>query len=557
MTVVGQSTESATVGVTRGGSLVYAPVNRNSSAPPANLVGPELVVRSRDLGASWSDLDSGFPPHGSGVPPWMHVDPATSRIWFATALASLCGAEVSWSDDGGEHWQTNQAVGCPGMGSMRLLEGPAPPGGAHPSGYPHVVYYCGNATDFGPSNLWCFKSLDGGHSFAFVGSVPDPTPPPYSCGTNHPARPGVVGPDGFLYFPLDTCGKLGIAVSRDEGATWERLPVRDTNVQDLYITAVATDSAGNVYLAWVAGPGQPTGGDGCCGLSGLPYLSVSRDHGHSWSKPLMIAPPGVRKVLHSALAADGSGHVAVSYLGTRDGKSYDGYITESSDALSRRPTFWSAPVNDPARPLVSASRSETFGDRLFFFSDAIGPGGVPWAAFHCAYTSACPGRRLGVVGRLAPAGAAGGGCLDPPRRVQGSQLGAARLGRDRKRQRAILGGRLLGRRGGIDRYCLAGGGAMRIGYPTRRLRRRGGALLILTSSGRLSIRGLRVGSRVRGLRGARTVRVGRNTWYLASGARSRLLFQVRRGRVRQLGIADKRLTARRRASVRFLRGWQL
>jgi hypothetical protein len=178
-------------------------------------------------------------------------------------------------------------------------------------------------------------------------------------------------------------------VSRDEGATWRRLPAADTHIQDMYITSTATDRSGNVYMTWIADPG-------------LPYLTISRDHGRTWRNPLMIAPPGVRQVRRTAIAATGTGHVAIAYLGSRDGgASFNGYITETHHALGRRPLFWSASVNAPHRPLVSGSRPQTFGDRLFFVSAAFGPDGVPWAAFHCAYETACRGERVGVVGRLA------------------------------------------------------------------------------------------------------------------------------------------------------------
>jgi hypothetical protein len=397
---VGRSVESATIGVTRSGAVVYAPRTNNSAPAPQNVVqGPEFVVRSGNRGATWTALNSGGPTTGSLVPPFMDVDPQTSRVWFVTTLpATLCGARISWSDDDGSHWHSNPSVGCPGQGSERVLEGPAPLGGARPRGYRHVVYYCGNGTDVAPSVLYCYKSLDGGRSFKSAGGFPDPPGAPGSCGVNHAARPGAVGPDGVLYFPLDLCGKLGVAISRDEGATWQRLTVANTNIQDMYITSVATDSAGNVYIAWVAGRGPANGGNGG---SGLPYLVISRNHGRTWSKPMMIAAPGVRSVLHEAIAAAGTGHIAISYLGSNGGASFSGYITDSSSALARRPVFWSAPVNDPARPLIPVSRPQTFGDRLFFISDAFAPDGVPWAAFHCAYESACPNSRSGVVGRLA------------------------------------------------------------------------------------------------------------------------------------------------------------
>jgi hypothetical protein len=116
----------------------------------------------------------------------------------------------------------------------------------------------------------------------------------------------------------------------------------------------------------------------------------------------MVAPPGVQGVRRVALAARRRGQVAVAYLGTTDGVSFDGYITETRNALSRRPRFWSATVNDPASPLVNASDPETFGDRFFYGNVTIGRRRIPWAGFHCAKTSACPEERIGVVGRLMP-----------------------------------------------------------------------------------------------------------------------------------------------------------
>jgi hypothetical protein len=50
--------------------------------------------------------------------------------------------------------------------------------------------------------------------------------------------------------------------------------------------------------------------------------------------------------------------------------------------------------------LINAADSETFGDRFFYGGAAIGPDGTVWAGFHCAKTTACPGRRVGVVGHL-------------------------------------------------------------------------------------------------------------------------------------------------------------
>ncbi len=385
------------VGITRSQAVIYAPRIGSVAPPPENVLhGPEFVIRSRDRGRSFTALTSGGPTTGGLVPPWMDVDPTTSRIWFLTTLPGLCGARISWSDNDGNRWHTNPKVGCPGQGSERVLEGPPPRGGAKPTDYPHVVYYCGNGTDVAPSVVYCYRSLNGGRTFVPLGAHPDPPGQPGSCGINHAARPGAVGPDGFLYFSLDLCDRLGVAISRNEGRTWQRLRVANTNVQDMYITSVATDAVGDVFIAWLAGRGHSSGNGG----TGLPYLTISRDHGRRWSKPMMIAAPGVREARHEAVTATGSGHVAVSYLGSRDGANYGGYITESWDALSRRPVFWSAPVNKAEQPLIIGSRPETFGDRLFVISDAFAPNGVAWGAFQCAYERACPGKRVGVLGRL-------------------------------------------------------------------------------------------------------------------------------------------------------------
>ena len=391
MTFVGQTSEAAAVGVTRWGSILYAPLLENSSPPPTNVLqGPEYVIRSRDLGASWTKLSSGGPTTGGLVPPWMSVDPQTSRIWFATALSTLCGARISWSDDDGDHWRTNPAVGCPAQGGEKLLEGPAPARGAKPVGYPHVVYYCANAIDPAPSNLWCYRSLNGGATFAFTGTFSDPPKPP-GCDERHPSRPGVVGPDGVLYFPTLLCGALGLATSTDEGATWQFRPVVGSGLEDIYTSGTAVDARGNLYMAYI-GPGT------------LPYLVTSRDRGASWSPPVMIAPPGVRAVRRVAMAVRRPGQVAFAYPGTTDGAHFNGYITASRNVLVHHPRFWSASVNDPTRPLVNAADSETFGDRLHHATVTIAPSGTVLAGFHCARTSACPGRRLGVLGRLTPRG---------------------------------------------------------------------------------------------------------------------------------------------------------
>lgn len=405
-----RTSESATVAVLRSGRVLYAPLVENAYPAPLDDRGPAAIAASEDRGRHWRALLPGDANHILDVPPWMSIDPHTQRIWFATVLPDLCGAEISWSDDGGRRWQTNPAVGCPAMGSERVLEGPAPAGGAKPRGYPHVVYYCANLSDLSPSNLWCYRSLDGGKSFTFTGGFPDPPPKP-GCRTEHPARPGAVGTDGTLYFPVFQCGELSVAISRDEGASWRWTRLGRSEVEDLYTTSMAVDRAGNVYLAWIAGSAHSRGGSGSgTGVnpategilgSGKPLLSISRDRGRAWSRPLRAGLPQVKDAEMIAISAREAGQLAISYLAnTNGGPLLDGWLSETRDALAPHALWWAASLNDPRTPLIDTRDSTTFGDRLFFNTDMFAPDGTPWVAFHCARTAACPGRRIGVVGWL-------------------------------------------------------------------------------------------------------------------------------------------------------------
>jgi hypothetical protein len=158
-------------------------------------------------------------------------------------------------------------------------------------------------------------------------------------------------------------------------------------------------------------------------------------------------------------------------------------------------------------------------------------------------------------------------CRAPTGRLGASRLGPARLGRTRAQvRRAFREKPLLRHRRHVDVFCLARGG-IRVGYATaklaaslpraRRSRIRGRAVLALTANGRYRVRGIRAGSSLSALRRAfpsrRRYRIGRNTWYLASSGRTRVVLRVRGRRVRAIGIANRRMTRTRRVSKRLLR----
>jgi hypothetical protein len=180
----------------------------------------------------------------------------------------------------------------------------------------------------------------------------------------------------------------------------------------MVVGSLAVDQASNLYIAWVDENNNP-------------MLIVGK--GSKWGTPLNVAQPGVNFVSKIAVAVNNPGDVAVAYIGSTGGidGAFNGYIAESKDALGENPTFLGAPVNDPLQPLMSSAYAESAisasQGRIWFLTDAFGPDGTPWAAFHCANMTngtttgvplpsvTCPNGAappaaplaLGVVGRLA------------------------------------------------------------------------------------------------------------------------------------------------------------
>ncbi len=161
---------------------------------------------------------------------------------------------------------------------------------------------------------------------------------------------------------------------------------------------------------------------------------------------------------------------------------------------------------------------------------------------------------------------AGKGCAAVASRARPRGIGRAGLGRKRGAVRKSFGSRGTYRRF-MDRFCLTDGSALRVGYTapkelkrlsrSERRRLRGRATLVLTSSAGTTLRGVNVGmARARLLRRigeSRGVRVGRNVFYLRRGSRARQVFRVQGGRLREVGLADLRLTRTRALAKRFFR----
>ncbi len=173
------------------------------------------------------------------------------------------------------------------------------------------------------------------------------------------------------------------------------------------------------------------------------------------------------------------------------------------------------------------------------------------------------GSGQGGNGRTPSARRGGSSCARPNGALSDTTLGAVALGRSRAVNRRAFTF-LRSSRASVDRFCLSDGRHVRVGYPTRGLLRtlsartrrsvRGRAIFATTSSRAYSAFGVSPGDALPRLR-ARRFRVGRDDWYLVRGRSATVLFKVRRGKVDEVGVGDRRLTRGRAATKRYLRSF--
>lgn len=421
-----------TIAVDKDGTLYYVGIKSSGSQVPVS-----IVQRSRDDGRTWEVLDllaKGVPDDTQTADPLLWVDRDTGRL-FNFDLLLPCSV-ISMSDDKGDSFFGG--VACNHTDHQTLFTGPAPKDGPQPSGYRNVVYYCaidGGASIAAYGITACSKSLDGGLTYTRTASAPYVTDytsqeggsmgiPGFCYGaTGH----GRVGPDGTVYVPRGMCGRPTLAISRDEGDTWDHTVIGKELGMTIgggfeeHEARVAIDPSGTVYYFWVA-------------RDHLPYLAVSRDGGKTFGTPMMVAPPGVQEAMLPALAAGDDGKIAFAYLGTKsspggpfctrttlsgcvaaDGTperpasdyantTWDGYIGMTVDATGADPIFHTATVNDPKDPLhrgycggISCGATHEFHELV------IAPDGTPWSSFVDGATPdpSVPSERVGVAPGIA------------------------------------------------------------------------------------------------------------------------------------------------------------
>lgn len=368
---VGRQAAEPTLGVDRDGTAFFA---ASAFDGPGGQLAHTLVMRSGDNGKTWQAKQPtvvGQDAHPITLDPYIWVDKDHGRVFDVdTVLAD--GAVVSFSDDKGESWTTSAATALGVNDHQTLTTGVVPEGSGLPtldSAFPKIVYYCVNTL----AAVSCSRSLDGGRTFLQAGSpLTDMTSQGCGALTGHLATDHA----GRVFLPAADCGPLEVATSGDGGTTWRNVVV-SRNIEDaIHDGSVAADAHDNLYVVW-----QDAKHD-------LPYLSISRDHGLTWSTPRMIAPPGVRAVNFPSIAAGDDGRIAISFPGTTatnnddPTRPWNHYVVVSTNALDADPLFSSNISNPPDDPVHRGDCEERCGGMFDFLDTVVAPtgGGPAWAS---------------------------------------------------------------------------------------------------------------------------------------------------------------------------------
>jgi hypothetical protein len=378
-----KETYEPTIGVDRKGAVF---LNAQTSGFLARQ--PPTVFMSTDRGRTWRSTSTPDSDafHPSSNDPYLYVDPDYGRVFRLDLAQLFTGSHLSYTDDHGKSW-TNTFVTVGGPNDHpTLVSGVVPKGSGLATADPafgKLVYYCVNQT----AATACARSLDGGRVFTRVGSPfsDESTSCPGSSLTDHLTTDR----EGRVFLGAANCAIPEVANSTDGGVTWSNVVVNTRIHSGGHDVATAEDAAGNVYAGWTDDQNS------------LPYISFSRDHGFSWSAPVMVAPPGVHETAMLTLSAGSAGRLAVGFLGTTvdnsgdDGRPWAHYVAISQNALSRAPLFVSnsAVMADTHSRIVA--RGPCCPGMADFLDMKTAPlrGGPVWASVAVTCTDACLRKR--------------------------------------------------------------------------------------------------------------------------------------------------------------------
>lgn len=248
-------------------------------------------TRSSDLGRTWAEdipLSTGVPDKTKRVlisaHPVIGAD-AQGRVYVLWQDTRTGQGELFFrrSEDFGASWgeELNVSRGGLSAGNHSLL--------ADQAGHLLVVW---NDRREGGEAIFLTRSEDGGKDWT----------PPTRVGQAAPAGVGAAFPnpavtaDGRLYLAWqdERNGRpdIYLAISTDRGKSWEeketRLDRDDAGTAVSRLPRVAADGHGRVAVVW---EDDRAGGEAI-------YLTASKDAGRTWSREVVVSPPGDRS--HSA-----------------------------------------------------------------------------------------------------------------------------------------------------------------------------------------------------------------------------------------------------------------
>src|SRR5713226_5343185 len=231
VTTTGWRTSEISIAVTNAGTVLFEPAIAAFGRP----VG---ALRSVDRGASWEFIDpGGDPPRIGAIDMNISVDRRTGRVFWSNDLELPVGylhnQLVDYSDDDGKTWFASSPLPMH-YDHTQIFSGPRPQNARHREQERNVVYTSVSGGFTCPAYQFCgahvSKSLDGGATWGQAVAIPYPTecPAPGSAPVGGYGLKGVVGRDGTVYLPFTPCVRPYVAISHDEGNTWQLALVANT-----------------------------------------------------------------------------------------------------------------------------------------------------------------------------------------------------------------------------------------------------------------------------------------------------------------------------------------
>lgn len=338
------------------------------------------VLRSVDLGMSWNATVPDEIRHRRN-PPQLYFDDLDERMYLHAGRfgavpthPSRSGFDVSVSVDRGQTWRTREVAAQARFGA-KVFAGPRTSSNAAVSGrsapsmsgrstgseFGRVAYLSAPAPFaarvrplINVSRQVVWRSYDGGLEWEVAGGFDlDPKNiPGLPDGEYIAFGKGVVAPDGTVYLGGRYGRRFALAVSRDEGVTWDVRMVAGSALAKYHNAlhfsllgsryplpeSLAVDDDGTVYALW---PDR----------DGLLHAAWSSDGAVSWSRPVVVSAPGVRDARFGAITATGSGKVGISYYGRSEGRAFHGFIAQCRDFRAADPVFVGGKYNEPDAPL--------------------------------------------------------------------------------------------------------------------------------------------------------------------------------------------------------------